>query len=301
MKEIKKELQELKSKNEIENRKSIPVNHIGEEFGHGISLERITEENYSSSGEAGHPHRHDYHIFLLAQKGSVDFEIDFESHTITAPSILYIHPNQVHRIRNAHQADFHLIGMDGDSLNTIYLEYLEQSHLSIQPITLEQEDFLFFKSMLEQCIRASKCKKDKVYAEILNDCCNAFAGLVIGQYMQHTEPITIITRAEIINRNFRTTLEKNFKNIKRPVGYAGLLNISTSYLNECVSQVTGYSVSHHILQRVMLEARRLLYHSDQSIKEISIALGYEDPDYFSRSFKKIVGVSPIAFKNKILD
>ncbi|WP_306354141.1 AraC family transcriptional regulator [Flavobacterium sp. '19STA2R22 D10 B1'] len=301
MKEIKKELQEFKSKNEIENRKSIPVNHIGEEFGHGISLERITEENYSSSGEAGHPHRHDYHIFLLAQKGSVDFEIDFESHTITAPSILYIHPNQVHRIRNAHQADFHLIGMDSDSLNTIYLEYLEQSHLSIQPITLEQEDFLFFKSMLEQCIRASKCKKDKVYAEILNDCYNAFAGLVIGQYMQHTEPITIITRAEIINRNFRTTLEKNFKNIKRPAGYAGLLNISTSYLNECVSQVTGYSVSHHILQRVMLEARRLLYHSDQSIKEISIALGYEDPDYFSRSFKKIVGVSPIAFKNKILD
>ena len=72
-------------------------------------------------------------------------------------------------------------------------------------------------------------------------------------------------------------------------------------LNECVRNATGYSVTYHIQQRVVLEAKRLLYHSDKSVKEIAAGLGYEDYSYFVRLFTKVSGITPAAFRNKNFD
>ena len=89
--------------------------------------------------------------------------------------------------------------------------------------------------------------------------------------------------------------------MKSPSEYADKLNLSTAYLNECVKNTTGYSVSYHIQQRVILEAKRLLYYSDKSVKEIAAELGYDDYPYFSRLFTKIAGITALAFRNKNLD
>ena len=74
---------------------------------------------------------------------------------------------------------------------------------------------------------------------------------------------------------------------KRPTEYADTLNISSDYLNECVKNTTGNSVSYQIQQRIILELKRLLYYSDKSVKEISFEPGYEDYPYFSRLFTKV--------------
>jgi len=58
-----------------------------------------------------------------------------------------------------------------------------------------------------------------------------------------------------------------------------------------------YSVSHHTQQRIILEAKRLLYHSAKSVKEISFELGYEDYPYFLRLFSKVTGVTPLSFRS----
>lgn len=55
-----------------------------------------------------------------------------------------------------------------------------------------------------------------------------------------------------------------------------------SYLNECVKNITGFSVSYHIQQRIILEAKRMLFYTNKSIKEIAIELGYDDYPYFSK-------------------
>lgn len=89
--------------------------------------------------------------------------------------------------------------------------------------------------------------------------------------------------------------------MKRPAAYAELLNVSVSYLNECVQKTSGQSVSRLIRERVVLEAKRLLYHSRKSVKEIAAELGYDDYSYFTRLFVKTVGLTPLTFRDKNRD
>ena len=126
-------------------------------------------------------------------------------------------------------------------------------------------------------------------------------GLVISQYMEQVKPLDKLSRMEVVAKTFREALERHFITAKRPAEYAAQLNISAPYLNECVKATTGHPVSYHIQQRVVLEAKRLLYHSDASVKEIAGELGYDDYPYFSRLFTKVAGMSALAFRNKNRD
>mgnify|MGYP001206112813 CR=1 FL=1 len=68
--------------------------------------------------------------------------------------------------------------------------------------------------------------------------------------------------------------------------YAEKLNITATYLSRLVNEVYNKSVSEFINERVVLEAKRIIRLSSKSIKEISFELGFNDPSYFSRFFKK---------------
>jgi AraC-like DNA-binding protein len=105
-----------------------------------------------------------------------------------------------------------------------------------------------------------------------------------------------LARPVLINRQFRKLLSHEFKTRKSPAEYAEALNISLTYLNEVVKKTTGFAVSYWIHMEIVLEAKRLLYHSESSVKEIAYALGYDDPAYFARLFKRMVSVTPGDFR-----
>lgn len=105
-------------------------------------------------------------------------------------------------------------------------------------------------------------------------------------------------RSQTITREFRKLLAHEYKRLKSPADYAGALHLSAPYLNEAVKEATGFTVSHWIQQEIVLEAKRLLYHSPCTVKEIAYQLGYEDHTYFSRLFKKSVGKTPGDFRGQ---
>jgi AraC-like DNA-binding protein len=167
-----------------------------------------------------------------------------------------------------------------------------------KPLTLKQDEFSVISDAVSLCIKLSERKNEKLYRSLLIGSCETLIGLVISQYLVQSKPLDKLSRLEIITKAFKAILEKNFATAKRPGEYAQQLNISTTYLNECIKSTTGYSVSHHIQQRIILEAKRLLYHSDKSVKEIATELGYDDYPYFSRLFTKVTGMTALAFRNK---
>jgi len=74
-------------------------------------------------------------------------------------------------------------------------------------------------------------------------------------------------------------------------------HISFPTLRRLVSKYTGYPLNEYVHRLKIAEAKNILLNTDQSLKEIALSLGYQDVFYFSRLFKKIVGVSPKLFRS----
>ena len=278
----------------------IPVNKFGDESGAGISIERLSFENLPDLGDWEQPERHDRHSFFLLEKGSVTIEIDFERYDIQSPGAIYMHPDQVHRIIGFENVTVTAWAITNDTLSCEYLPLLEAISPAA-PVLMNPETFGLLSESASLCIKIAERKKDIVYQSMLKDHVNALVGLIIGTYTAQTKPADKLTRSEAVTKGFREHLAHHFTRLKRPTDYAEKLHLSTAYLNECVKSTTGQPVSWHIQQRVILEAKRLLYHSDQSLKEIAAILGYDDYPYFSRLFTKVAGIAPLNFRHKNRD
>lgn len=79
------------------------------------------------------------------------------------------------------------------------------------------------------------------------------------------------------------------------------LNLSSKYLSDLLKQETGKTALELIHLYVISEAKNMLVAGGRSISEIAFQLGFENPPYFSRLFKKEVGISPTEYQNKIVN
>jgi AraC family transcriptional activator of pobA len=281
-------------------KQAIPVNQFGDESGAGISIERISFDGLPDLGEWQQPERHDRHTFFLVESGEVMIEIDFGLQHIQAPAALYMHPDQIHRIIGFHRVNVCALAITNESLNESYLQLLEDLRTAA-PSNLSQSQFELLSESASLCIKIAQRNKDQLYKSLLKDYGNALIGLFIAHFMDLNNISGQTTRSAQVTKAFRKELAHSFLTLKSPAAYAEILHLSPAYLNECVKNVSGQPVSQHIQHRVILEAKRLLYHSDQSLKEIATALGYDDYAYFSRLFTKVAGMAPLAFRSKNRD
>lgn len=191
----------------------------------------------------------------------------------------------------------YLLLIKDEDLHPEYLKLL-QSISPAKPLELEAGDLPIIKQAFSLCTGLYERTGDKLYFPMLKDSCNALVALFLSQYLKRNTPPSKLSRFEAVENAFTRLLETQFIAMKRPADYAQQLHISISYLNECVRNVTGFPVSHHIQQRIILEAKRELYHLDKSVKEIAAVLGYDDYAYFSRLFTKIAGMSALSFSQQ---
>lgn len=273
------------------------------DFGTGIFVGKMSSEDFHLFEQfevidnIKQSHRDEYHLFFLQEKGTTTIEIDFQEYTIKPSSVVFIHQNQVHRTLSFNNASASIWTISNENLSPEYLKLLEDI-TPVKPLRLNHESFAILTEAISLCLRLAERKKEKLYYSLLNGSCNTLVGLVISQYLVQSKPFDKLSRYEIVTKAFKELLERNFVTAKRPTEYARQLNISSPYLNECVKNTSGLSVSHHIQQRVVLEAKRLLYHSNMSVKEIATELGYDDYPYFSRLFTKVSGMTALAFRNR---
>lgn len=103
-------------------------------------------------------------------------------------------------------------------------------------------------------------------------------------------------RGEQISRRFKELVSRHFLDKKQVQQYADLLCITPRHLTRMVTNSTGRSPSYWILTMEILEAKYQLRFSTSSIGEIAQSLGYSDPAYFSKVFRKAAGCSPQQYR-----
>ena len=279
-------------------KKAIPFHRLEEMTDQGFLVERfVVDKMKEEKSIVMEAHRDDHYIFLIQQKGRSRMMLDFAEYGAKGRKILVILPGQVHKyVYSTPDTEGWFVAVDVGMVPERYRSVLEDPMLPSGGWSLSEED----EAPLIQCldlIRTIHGRGSGYDRQIVYGLLTVFIAMVTSIYSRkqpHGPEQT--TRPRLITQEFRILVSQRYKELKSPAGYAAELNISLSYLNEVVKSVTGHPVSHWIHHEVMLEAKRLLFHSNCSVKEVAHALGYEDHTYFSRLFSKIAGKTPLEFR-----
>ena len=81
--------------------------------------------------------------------------------------------------------------------------------------------------------------------------------------------------------------------------YADMLYVTPGHLNDLIKSVTGKTAKQIIDEKRVVEAKRLLFWGQHSVKQIAGHLNFEDDSYFNRFFKKHTGETPALFQKNI--
>jgi AraC family transcriptional activator of pobA len=111
----------------------------------------------------------------------------------------------------------------------------------------------------------------------------------------------MVSRFQDLLSNYFTSGELESKGLPSVMYMANRLQISPGYLSDLLKQETGKTALELIHLFLLSEAKNLLKSTNHSIKEISYMLGFNNPPYFSRLFKKESGQTPNQFKKQILN
>ncbi|MFD2937412.1 AraC family ligand binding domain-containing protein [Spirosoma flavum] len=141
---------------------SIPINSIVNEFSAGIAIERTSFKTLPNFEEAKQSHREDRHTFFLLENGTVHIEIDFQTYIIKPSSVIYMHPNQVHRIIEMENVTVSTWAINNENLNPDYLRLLE-GITPAKPLALDKETFSIIFELVSLCLKFSERKNDRLY------------------------------------------------------------------------------------------------------------------------------------------
>jgi AraC-like DNA-binding protein len=265
----------------------------------GIFVEAF-EECVSIRHKRMEVHRHDYvELFLLRGRGRL--LIDFEHFPLSGTSFVAIGPGRVH----AWQAS---------KVTGLYIAFSQEFFDGASPSRSVLFDYPFI-SAGELCpvIRLKRTHNDAVEG-LFRDINREFENheklaleMIRNQLrtlMIHLARLYAVTSsapfaAVSLVRRFRQEVEKSFRTSRAVADYARALGVTTSHLNESLRIETGLTAKEMIRARLVLEAKRLLLHSELNMAEVGYDLGFEDPSYFSRFVRRELKASPQTFRERI--
>lgn len=250
------------------------------------------------------PHSHNFYLCVMFTEGKGVHEIDFNSYAIQPGKVFFLKPGQTHFWKFEtqpegfiffHSQEFYEIAFLNHTLHSFPFFYSYQN-----PPVLE---------LPEKRMKKLKLKFKEVYKEYHQ---NKFlrnlkiVNLINSIYIQLARAYTVdINTEKLVSSNYSKILE-NLENLinthfyteKLPKFYASQLNITTKHLNRVVSQTINKTTSQLISERVLIEAKRLIVHSNDDLASIARTLEFSDYAYFSKFFKSKTGFTPMDFRKK---
>lgn len=257
-------------------------------------------EDNEAQHDYSKPHRDNHYMLLLSTQGQFKLNLDFEDIEINGPALLLIYPEQVHHIINVYEPQGWAISFDS-SLMDKELQLIFEKDFN-EPLSLNPESFFYQQAsaVMKLLENMQLNLSDTIYSSrAKNSLLDALLSLVAGHITAFsTARKSKTSRGAIIEQAFKQLLRKHYKTWKQPALYAAELHITVAHLYDTVKEITGNSVSAMIQDYSILEAKRLLWFTKLSVKEIGYELGYDEPVYFGKLFKKATGLTPLKFRQQ---
>lgn len=278
--------------------KKIPIYNQSPEAVGGIFIAYHSADDLANFDAKLEAHRDDFFIFFVLTKGHAILKCDMIDIEIKAINVLMIKPLQIHHGQDGSiDAAGYYIGVAPFLIPNNCIEIFQNLKTSEQLNTINPE---YKEELLDtiHLLHRSFKSKNKNKPQIINGLFNALIYHFANIYSGSQNPVKEIkNQSAMIYADFKKLIsDRTF--LKSPSYFAKKLNITTSHLNDCVNASSGKSVTYWLQNAMITEAQRLLYYTDNEVKEIAFALGFEDHTYFSRLFKKITKETPLAFRKK---
>ncbi|RYY57238.1 MAG: AraC family transcriptional regulator, partial [Chitinophagaceae bacterium] len=229
-----------------------------------------------------------YYFFLFVLQGSVKYSVDMETITVGKHELMFSVPNQLQAFpAGSHGKNYFKLGFDDDCLSRLpskypfLLNHLHQQKISFTPAAANRLRGVF-GSLLELLSDADS------NPELILAYVNTLLTEIDSGYSQSEKRPAGEELEKFLG--FKLFVETNLSRQPAIPEIAGQLAMSTDSLYRIVKRYSGRSPKKFITDRLILEARRLVHsgHS-KSVKELAYELGFSDPGYFSRLFKKVTG------------
>jgi len=276
------------------------VNREDKSLSFGISkMEDIYEKR---NGEVDTPHRHDFYTVLLTIDAKGKHLIDFNEYSWQGHQIFFISPGQVHQvIEDQKSFGFSMVFstqfLVSNNIDQCFIEDLNLFHDfgETPPLYLNEEELI---RLTEYATEMWKVNQSDITFK--NDAIGSLLKLFLIRCnnlcsIPKSDPQMAESRNSIL-KNFKNLVNENYKRLHSTSDYADKLSVSPDHLNRVVKSLTGKTAKEHIQNRLITAAKRLIYFSDLSNKEIGYELGFSEPANFSAFFKNCTGLSPSKFK-----
>lgn len=250
------------------------------------------------------PHKHDFYVTVFFTHGTGFHEIDFTRYDVTRGSVFFLNPGQTHSWEFSddiegyiffHSESFYNFNFNQNflSIYPFYLSFRNSPHLLIDERKVDGYTPVF-ESLLLENEREEFLKYRKIT--------NLIDGLYIDfsrEYVERGSNYTVDYQRDYERlQHLEVLIQEYYLVEKSPAFYADKMKISNKQLNRIVQKTLGKTVKMLIMERIILEARKLLSNVNGSLVEIAEQLGYDEYPYFSRVFKKHTAKTPFEFRAK---
>ena len=251
------------------------------------------------------PHRHSFYEIIWVVDGAGMNVADFEEHAIRPHTVFLISPGQVHVVRVDRPLSGYMLLFTADFLAldrlathttdaTAGLPFFRRG--AANPVLVlhdgeASELRAIAEDLLAEFASRAAWRREMLRARLM------VLLLRLGRVARRQEDRVAPVPSSVAR--FQALIDDRFRRLHRVAEYARLLGLTPGHLNDLTKAATGQTASALIDARLLLEAKRLLAHSDATTAEIAAHLGFGDPSYFGRFFRRHVRRSPGAFRAAI--
>lgn len=246
------------------------------------------------------PHGHSFYLSVYFTNGTGTHEIDFNAYDIKPGAVFMLSPGQVHNWKLSkdiegyiffHTRQFYDLNFTYEKVENLpFFNCIHNSPMIQIPIPKQKS----IESIYDQIVNEYEENQLKKFQKI---CCQLnILYIELSRFYLAENPTGTQNQTQLAQvRKFEMLIGANYKSIKFPKDYAGMMYISEKHLNRISKIILNKTSSELISDRIILEAKRMLMYGKESVSQIADELGYDDNAYFFRMFKKKAGQTPLEF------